>query len=436
LPYEVIKWILYEIPCEPAGYIVAGYIDAIVANGRKFSNPLSMDMLKHLFHRLGAREMALSTASLQPIMTPVIQKLSSRAKMSSIPSNTIYVVRLVKQIALAQPECKTPPANVPEMIHLLASLVMDDSVQGPVSQAALLRQEIREAIGALIVGLPPTLLSQKLEATAVSIFQAVSNPVLRSILLSSLPVSPPAAHRLRRRLALAWTLNSDRWIKDINEAGFDSAASKDEEQRQAKDKIARALTARIEKCLRENPEWAISHHSDFSDGSAADSVALTARIKILDLAIDDGFILPPDAIITATSASKSEEILKLSGAASPQESTSNHHLTTIRSKPGKDPSNNTKQKKEHEEDSHSAHISALTATIRDMSAKIVTSGASHISRLEAKSAIDRLEQRLRHAVRRVKERPRDWYLVGKENDEEGMKRWIGSANPQASSTNT
>jgi hypothetical protein len=307
-------------------------------------------------------------------------------------------VRLLGRVAAG---AGFPPASVPRLVQLLCLVSLDRSVRGAAPAAAPLRADIAAAVAALLAGLPAGLLPRLLPQTALPLFRSVAHPVLRAALLAALPTRPPAAHRLRRRLALAWTLDSERWLRDLGggPAAFDCRPGGAE-----KLKVGQALTARVAHRLETSDAWRIRHGlgplgDGGDDGSAreTDYLSLTALARILDIAIDDGFILPAETAAKPPAPKK-----------------------------GVLPS-------KKEEDPYSLHVAALADLMRSTAAKIVTNGASHISRLDAKSTLERIEQRLRHALQRQDSRSKDWY-VRNDGDEDGMRKFVMSAVKKAEAT--
>jgi hypothetical protein len=133
-----------------------------------------------------------------------------------------------------------------------------------------------------------------------------------------------------------------------------------------------ALTAHIVLAISESDAYAITSKTDM------DFVALAARISTLDTAIDSGFVSRP----TSISAEQTQ--------------------------------------------AHDLAIDELTTAVRSLLDNIVPGGgASLISRLEARSAAERLSQRIELAARITSKGPRNWYAEGdRETNHDLMDKWL------------
>jgi hypothetical protein len=132
-----------------------------------------------------------------------------------------------------------------------------------------------------------------------------------------------------------------------------------------------ALTAHIVLAISEADAYTVASNTEM------DFAALAARVSTLDIAIDGGFVTRPA-------------------------------LTSVQ------------QTKIHD-----AAIDELVAAVRSFLHLIVPGGgASLISRLEARSAAERLAQRLEHAVRIRSKGPKNWYAEGdQDNLNTLMDKW-------------
>jgi hypothetical protein len=77
---------------------------------------------------------------------------------------------------------------------------------------------------------------------------------------------------------------------------------------------------------------------------------------------------------------------------------------------------------------HDLAIDELVGAVRLLMDSIITTGASHISRLEARSSAERLAQRLDHAVRIKRKRLKDHYADEDQGAQRNMMaQFVGAA---------
>jgi hypothetical protein len=121
---------------------------------------------------------------------------------------------------------------------------------------------------------------------------------------------------------------------------------------------------------------------------STDYLALKATLSLLDIALDVGF-------------SNFTFLQKAPAVAS----------TDV--KPNARPVKRQVNEKEKE---FNAGVDMIAKRVREIMAKVVDTGASHMRRTEAKSAADRMVQRLEGSVRTQTKATRDWFGNGKEDE--------------------
>jgi hypothetical protein len=243
-------------------------------------------------------------------------------------------------------------------LQTLALLTTDHTV---IHNGAL-SLSLSKTISRLVSCLPEDTSENILNRVIETLFDGVRDPVLFANIIHSLPTIPPRAHLFRRRLALAFALDSTKNVLAPSSL------------------MNPALTAHIILAISSSDAYSITPGADM------DYSALSARLRILDVAIDMGFI-----------------------ARSPPHGTSIAHQTQA----------------------HDLAIGELIDVVRLLMDSIVTTGASHISRLEARSSAERVAQRLEHAVRIKAKRLKNYYADGDMEAQKNMMKQFVSAAPGA-----
>jgi hypothetical protein len=249
---------------------------------------------------------------------------------------------------------------------------LDDSIIGNVQMGI----QVNDALNSLILSIPDlgvketvelqrfermtlAVNSYQLQRIGAALFDTISSPILRSQLVSSFPCHSRRAHRFRRQLALAFALDSPRRLtSDVANA---------------------ALINHILVSLTQSPTYIISANTDY--------LKLNATLSMLDVALDIGFsdftFLPKNE--TGTTADNQAN-----------------------GRPAKLQVN-------EEENEFNAGIDMIAKRIREIMAKVVDTGASHMRRTEAKSTADRVVHRLEGSVRTKPKAARDWFGSGRED---------------------
>lgn len=241
----------------------------------------------------------------------------------------------------------------------------------------LLRGDIRNKIEDALTQLVSTILDANVEETlrriSTSLFETISSPVLRHQLITSLPYSTPRTHLFRRRLALAFALNSFK--------------------RLSSDMTNPALTHHIILCLQKSSTYTISPTTDYTK--------LRAALNMLDIGIDVGF-------------SDFSFLHKSSPTEKPSASLTDGRVV---------------KEVNEEERKFNTDVDFIVKELREIMARVVDTGATHMRRTEAKGALERLVQRLEYSVRTKPKAARDWFRDGREGTENKalMESWVGKA---------
>jgi hypothetical protein len=283
------------------------------------------------------------------------------------------------------------PASTRDLaIHLLIRSSFDDSIIEDVKTGI----QINIALNNLLLSIP--ILEEKetvglcdlkstnnpansyqLHRISKTLFETVSSPTLRSQLVISLPCHSRRAHLFRRQLALAFALNSSR--------------------RLTSDVANPALTNHVLVSLTQSPTFTISSDTDY--------LTLNATLRMLDVALDAGFsdfaFLSKSSTCTATEVQTNERPV-------------------------------IKQVNEKEIE-FNAGVDMIVKRIREIMAKVVDTGASHMRRTEAKSTADRMVHRVEASVRTKPKAARDWFSDGREDtvSKAFMESFVGKGKLEA-----
>jgi hypothetical protein len=203
--------------------------------------------------------------------------------------------------------------------------------------------------------------SLQLDRISNTLFDTIKSPILRHNLISSLPHTAPRTHLFRRRLALAFALDTPRHLN----ASMSNPA----------------LTAHVLLHLSNHPVYQMTNKSDY--------VVLGATIKTLDVGIDCGFS-------------------DFSFLQEPE--TEDQETRQLRKKQGAE---------------FNTGIDMMVSQVKTITSRIVAGGAKHMVRLEAKAAAERLAQRLEFAVRTTEKKRKDWYGEDEDSvRREFMENWV------------
>ncbi|KAK0824593.1 hypothetical protein LTR73_007643 [Friedmanniomyces endolithicus] len=264
-------------------------------------------------------------------------------KLSTIAPGLQYVVRAMQYMIAG-----TSVQRIGQAVVDLAYANIDDHVRKDIE----IQLTIQNSIEGLLEDLDPTKLDSIYDYLNKRLFPPEQHPnILLCRLVASLPASSINAHHLRRRLALYCVTESSSTIPLTSPTWF------------------RTLTKR----LRTAPEYTISNSTNYA--------LLHALISILDLALDAGF--SDFAFLTAPP--------KPPSVAEPQRPS--HplfaHLTTSAAS----------TKIPEEEKALNSHVDALVAQLKFMASRVRNSGAAHMTRMEAKEALERVVVRAEWGVR-------------------------------------
>jgi len=273
----------------------------------------------------------------------------------AIPPNARWLVETLRRLS---PTMHRDSAKL--AIPLLARLAIDDSVIKDVGFGLLIQQ----TLAALISSFPEKSSIDILQEISCTLYNAIKHEVLRCRLIE---VTPARAHFFRRHLALAFALNKTPKY----ESSFEN----------------NALFSHVILFLKNCKIFQFRGNTDYS--------IVTAIVKVLDVAIDEGFAVPqipssdPSPPLTFTSSGKDE----------PQNPKDDFFKPKLLHKKPTDSLDYT----------FNESVDQLAEEVKILRDKIITNGATHISRLETRSALDRLLQRLQLAVRTRGPKHNDWY---------------------------
>jgi hypothetical protein len=350
LPPEFLQWMFDELCVETRGDLLQAYVQSLEASTKHSKQFITAEELASLFARLGARVVALSP---QTAVVPDRQLL--KEPIPRISPNIRWVVDLLSRIAQSLSD---------ETKEFAIQLLIRTSFDGAVLASGHLRMQIEDALLALISSLPERDADDILHRISSTLFETVNSPILRWRLVTSMPFTTHRTHLFRRRLALAFALDTPRHLK---------ATMSNE-----------AMTAHAVLHLKSASVYKVTQDTDYH--------IIAALLKTLDIGLDCGF----------------SNLAFLSSGPPPP-------IPTVESVAAKELENK-----------FNSHIDTMASAFRDVESRIVAGGASHISRLEAKGTAQRAADRLHLAVRTKPAKAKDWYAKGSEESDGFMKRWVGS----------
>ncbi|TKA69650.1 hypothetical protein B0A55_08122 [Friedmanniomyces simplex] len=283
------------------------------------------------------------------------RKKGASTELARIAPGLPYVVRAMQYMIAG-----TDVQSIGQAVVDLAFANIDDHVRKDVD----MQLTIQDAIEGLLEGLEPADLDRVCDYAKARIFPPTIHPtILLCRLVASLPASSIHAHHLRRRLALYCATESSSTAPLTSSTWY----------------------ATIIKRLRTAPEYALSSSTDYA--------LLHALISVLDLAIDAGFsdfafLAPPSAPVPALAPAP------VSATSGPLPS------FPLFSQQHRDPQTAPKgSSSSKEEKAFNAHLDALAAQLRFMASRVRNAGAAHMTRMEAKEALERVVVRVEGVVR-------------------------------------
>ncbi|KAK1820243.1 hypothetical protein LTR12_005395 [Friedmanniomyces endolithicus] len=286
-------------------------------------------------------------------------------KLSTIAPGLQHVVRAMQYMIAG-----TSVQSIGQAVVDLAYANIDDYVRKNID----IQLTIQDSIEGLLEDLEPIKLDSIYDYVKNRLFPPSQRPnILLCRLVASLPASSINAHYLRRRLALYCATESSSNTPFTSPTWF------------------RTLTKR----LRIAPEYTISNSTNYA--------LLHALISVLDLALDAGF--SDFCFITPTTT---PPILpSVTEPHRPSHPLFAFHNTSAAS-----------TKLPEEERAFNSHVDALVAQLKFMASRVRNSGAAHMTRMEAKEALERVIVRAEWGVR-TRGRGRREVFGGSEGEEVG-----------------
>lgn len=338
LPAELLQWILDQVCFEGREDLVSSYLNTLESSSKNFPNPLSKQVIRRLLNQLGAR-MAYIDSN-----TVVSEKQLVQNTTRPISPNLRWFLEMLSRLSPSM-----PPATISYAIQSLILLAMDHTVLHTPKISHLLSTTITS----LITNLPKDDNEPYLAHVMSHTFSTLHDPVLRGHIIRHLPLHPPRAHLFRRRMALAFALNT----------------------------IKHSLppSSLINPALNAHVILALSCSYKVVPTPEYDYAALSSRIYTLDVAIDTGFHPHP--------------------APADQQISHQLHITHRLNR------------------EHDANLDLLIAAVKEVFDSIIPLGAASLSRLEARGRAERLAQRLEQAVRIEPKGGKDWYEEDRKQEE-------------------
>lgn len=339
--------------------LVVSYIKTAESACERFTNHLKPDKLRSLFALIGARDVAINLGKVEE------QLQITDSPPRSFSPNVRWLVELIHRLS---PTLHKDTAKL--AIQILARLSIDFSVAKDTQLRILIEQTLDRLINSFAEQASVSILQE----IACTLFNSIKHPTLRSRLVESLPLSSNRSHYFRRHVALAFALD-----KTPNYGStFDNLA------------LYSHMILFLENC------------KELKIRSSTDYTLVTAIIKLVDVAIDDGFARPTTIAAAATAAADGTSNTTSSGSETDAAQRKAANFFKPRKRISKPIISDAEKQFNHS-------IDKLVYTLEKIRDRIVTTGATHISRLEARSAIERLLQRLQFAVRTRAVERRDWY---------------------------
>lgn len=352
LPKEVMLWMIEEVCREPREILVQSYIDVLGASFAEHDRILDPHRIDSLFKQTGTTETALSPGS-----TATPSKEPVGIKKRPISSRLPILVNLLQRLAhLLSSESRR------RALHLLVLASFDDSVV----QDGHLGVRVEATIDALLKSIPYESFEQEILDVGEGLFMTVKSPILRHQLISALPSCSPQTHRFRRRLALAFILNSTKHLESSLENP--------------------KMISHILLSLQMSKHYQISKNTDYT--------VTEAYFSMLDVAFDCGFSdlnfaeVCPAACGTGLPEDRREGVTR--------------HFFPSRVVRTTAPVN-LKEKAFNED------VDKLTKEVRDIMSLIPDSGAGDMARTECKATAGRFVKRLENGVRTKTKPIKDYY---------------------------
>lgn len=246
LRIEILEWLLSELCHEKRDELLDAYVEVIAASASELRTRLTTTNLQQLFEAAGARREAVESHA------PIHAELTRSNVSHWIPEQLRWLIRCVQGLSrwLSQ-ETRF------YIVHVLMRMFLDESIRYDGEYQLL----ISESITILIRDIPDDEADITLSTIGHMLYEAVPSCVMRDRLVASLPCATPRTHLFRRRLALAFALETPSHIE--------------------RPMSSQKLTDHVILHFIKSPLFRISPDTDYK--------VLTARFNMLDIAIDTGF---------------------------------------------------------------------------------------------------------------------------------------------------
>ena len=202
LPPELLRWMLDEICVEVRADLVHAYLNALEASTKHSKTTIASIMtpeeLCNLFSRLGARAVTIN-----PYIAVVPDQQPVKSNTRKICPNIRWAIDLLRRVSSSLSE---------EAIEFAIQLVIRSSFDDTVLATGSLRIQIEDTLTALISSLTDSKALEILSGVSSNLFETIKSPILRYRLITSLPFSTPRTHLFRRRLAVAFVLDTPRHL--------------------------------------------------------------------------------------------------------------------------------------------------------------------------------------------------------------------------------
>ncbi|KAK4991261.1 hypothetical protein LTR66_006593 [Elasticomyces elasticus] len=351
---------------------------------------------------------AADMAALQALPDEVLSWMINEGARKDLLSPDLGRVELPSS-SRTQNQSWQPPSGVQHFTHVLSrvahmlsfdaqrfslvALLLLSIDEGILPDGGLL-DAIEDAIAAVVDSMPDAEMENTTESIANLVRTSIPHPTLQHTVLTSVPSFTARLHAMKRQLALEFVLGNaeDRAEGHGSRQPTDVGLFDD-------------LGVLLDKL-----EYAINEQTDYA--------VLAARISMMDIAISAGFSKPAFVATTASlprtknSDTDTEPELERSGSEKPV----NRFLrASVSALPPPSP----------EEQAFNLAVDSLVQHLRQTASQIRDSGASHMRRTEAKSALEGLACRLEYAVRTRPKPKKGVFGSAAQGQESSMARFLG-----------
>ncbi|OAA61826.1 hypothetical protein SPI_04685 [Niveomyces insectorum RCEF 264] len=354
LPEELFLWILNETCVEPLPSLRAEYAAILrCCPGDQVRRLVDTECLLRLFQTLGPRWESIDLSA-RLALVPAIQ--------SPYPGRDWSPLRALLRL-LACLANMLPRATVACAAKLLIRLGIDKVVEDTPD----VLQDYQDAVRALVLCVPAAEWVDFCYDVALCLHTSVQKPALRWQVLACLPFDAPACHDLRRRLAAVCLLDDPTHARQDPRCAFcvttaEAAAATEVTA------TATATGAEAAATMTKAPgplARLAAARADLAVAAGTNYADLAALVNFLDVYVDDA----GRSRVTVASTSKASASASASKTSIPS----------------------SKQ--------FDADVDALALRLKTLGQSIVATGGGHVSRLDSKTAFERVQIRLTHTVR-------------------------------------